>query len=269
MSERPADTDLDLLRTQAYAQPEKLEARRAIYEYQDPRPDFHAWTLDQLEWPTTGTVVDLGCGPGTHLVRLAQRCPELDLVGSDLSEGMLATTRAGGSGASVLCLDAAALALQGASTAVVMANHMLYHVADLARTLAEIRRVLVPGGVLLAVTNGRDHFVEFDRLLGQAAGRPDFVRPSVRFSLEDSRADLERVFDHVERRDHRGQLVVTDVDPLVQFAASMRDLTFIGIDDAAWTRVLADFEAVVTERIERDGAVRITSHAGAFVCRCS
>ncbi len=267
MNERPADTDLQLLRTQAYGQPDKLEARRAIYDYQDPRPDFHGWTLDQLEWPSTGTVVDLGCGPGTHLARLARRCPQLDLVGVDLSEGMLATTRAGGSGASVMCLDASALALRGASTAVVMANHMLYHVPDLGRTLDEIRRVLVPGGVLLAVTNGRDHFVEFDRLLGHVAGRPDFVRPSVRFSLEDSRGDLERAFEHVEQRDHRGQLVVTDVDPLVRFAASMRDLSFIGIDDVAWADTMAGFEALVTERIGRDGAIRITSHAGAFVCR--
>ena len=230
MIERPADTDLALLRTQAYAQPDKLEARRAIYDYQDPRPDFHGWTFDQIDWPTTGTVVDLGCGPGTHLARLTARCPGLDLVGADLSEGMLAATRAESARASVVCLDAAALALRTASAEVVMANHMLYHVADLAGTLAEIRRVLVPGGVLLAVTNGRDHFVEFDRLLGQAAGRPDFVRPSVRFSLEGSLADLERVFERVERRDHLGQLVVPDAEPLLRFAASMRDLAFVGTE---------------------------------------
>lgn len=267
MIERPADTDLALLRTQAYAQPDKLEARRAIYDYQDPRPDFHGWTLDQVDWPTTGTVVDLGCGPGSHLARLAQRCPGLDLVGTDLSEGMLVTTRAASVTASLVCLDAAWLALRTASAKVVMANHMLYHVADLARTLAEIRRVLVPGGVLLAVTNGRDHFVEFDSVLGEAAGRSGFVRPSVRFSLEGNGADLAQVFAHVERVDHRGQLVVTDVDPLLRFAASMRDLAFIGISDADWVRAMAAFEEIVTERIERDGALRITSHAGAFVCR--
>ena len=219
-----------------------------------------------MEWPATGTVVDLGCGPGTHLARLASRVPGLHLVGTDLSEGMLAATRAESPTASPVCLDAAAVALRTASAEVVMANHMLYHVADLARTLAEIRRVLVPGGVLLAVTNGLDHFVELDRLLGQAAGRPDFVRPSVRFSLEGSQADLERVFDRVDRRDHLGQLVVPDAEPVLRFAASMRDLAFVGTTDEDWAGAMVAFEEVVAERLARDGAIRITTHAGAFVC---
>ncbi len=37
----------------------------------------------------------------------------------------------------------------------VLANHMLYHVPDLDRALAEIRRVLKPTGVLIAATNSR------------------------------------------------------------------------------------------------------------------
>jgi SAM-dependent methyltransferase len=266
VSERPADTDLDLLRTKAYAGPEKLEDRRALYDYQDPRPDFHAWTLDQIEWPATGRVLDLGCGPGTHLARLGDRRPHLRLVGADASVGMLAVARAGAPSASVMALDAAAIGLGSACVEVVMANHMLYHVSDLDRTLAEVRRVLVAGGTLLAVTNGLDHFVEFDALLGEAAGRRDFVRPSARFSLERSGADLARWFDHVERRDHVGELVVPDLEPLVRFATSMRDLTFVGFDDASWARTMVRFEQLVAERLERDGAIRITAHAGAFVC---
>ncbi len=262
-----ADTDLDLLRHHAYAGPDKLEARRAIYDYQDPRPDFHAWTLDQITWPDRGVVLDLGCGPGTHLARLRARRPSLALIGADLSEGMLSTARQAGPSVHPVASDATALALRGGSVQVVMANHMLYHVTDLARTLAEVRRVLVPGGTFLAVTNALDHFVEFDRLLGEAAGRPDFVRPSTRFSIERSGEDLRRAFDQVEVREHRGQLVVPDREPLIRFAASMRDLAFVGTDDAAWATTMARFDELVTDRLARDGAIRITGHAGAFVCR--
>jgi SAM-dependent methyltransferase len=267
VSEPPADTDLHLLRTKAYAEPDKLEDRRAIYAYQQPRPDFHGWTLDQVDWPRTGIVVDLGCGPGTHLARLRQRRPGLVLVGADLSEGMLATTRAAEGSALAVATDAARVALRTGVAQAVMANHMLYHVTDLDRTLAEVRRVLVPGGAFLAVTNALDHFVELDGLLGQAAGRPGFLRPSARFNLEHSGDDLSRWFDQVERHETVGQLVVPDVDPIMRFAASMRDLAFVGTDDDAWRQTMLRFEDLVRLHLEREGALRITSHAGAFVCR--
>ena len=55
------------------------------------------------------------------------------------------------------------------SFAGVMANHMLYHVADQHGAVAEVRRVLAPGGAFVAVTNAIDHFAE----LTPAAGRGD------------------------------------------------------------------------------------------------
>lgn len=261
------DRDLQLLRTRAYAQPDKLEARRAIYDYQVPRPDFHGWTLDQVDWPEQGTVVDLGCGPGTHLARLRARRPGLTLVGADLSDGMLVAARRLEPGLAPVATDACALPLRSGSAQALMANHMLYHVADLDQTLAEVRRVLVGGATVLVVTNSLDHFAEFDELLAQAAGRPDFRRPSGRFNLEHSGADLARHFDRVERRDHRGELVVTDLEPLLAFAASMRDLAFVGVDDSTWVETMARFEVLVAAHLAAEGSLRITSHAGAFVCR--
>jgi hypothetical protein len=69
VTDRPVDTDLDLLRTEAYADPANLNDRRAIYAYREPPEDFHAWTLDQVDWPPRAKVLDLGCGPGTHVAR--------------------------------------------------------------------------------------------------------------------------------------------------------------------------------------------------------
>ena len=140
----PADTDLDRLRHLAYADPGKLDDRRAIYEYQDPRPDFYGWILDQVDWPEEGRVLDLGCGPGSHLARLAERRPGLELVGADVSTGMLAAARVAARPADPVALDAGALPFDDDSFDVVMANHMLYHVADLDRTAAELRRVIGP-----------------------------------------------------------------------------------------------------------------------------
>jgi SAM-dependent methyltransferase len=52
---------------------------------------------------------------------------------------------------------------RGDSFQVVLAAHMLYHVPELATAVAEIRRVLAPGGRCVAVTNGEAHIASLRR----------------------------------------------------------------------------------------------------------
>jgi SAM-dependent methyltransferase len=262
-----ADTDLELLRTEAYADPGHLDDRRAIYEYQDPRPDFFGWILDQVEWPDTGLVVDVGCGPGSHLERLAERAPGLTLVAADVSTGMLTTARRAVPGCHPVVLDVCSLPFGDGGADVAMANHMLYHAADLERAVAELRRVITDGGCLLAVTNSVEHLHEFYGAMARAAGLVHWDKPTDRFTLEDNGVELARHFDHVDLRHCRGQLVVTDVAPAVAYARSMQALTGRRFDTEVWEQLMTDFEAAISARIAADGAFRITIHTGAFVCR--
>jgi SAM-dependent methyltransferase len=266
VSDAPLDTDLDRLRHLAYADPGKLDDRRAIYQYQDPRPDFYGWILDQLDWPEQGTVLDLGCGPGTHLARLAGRHPRLTLVGGDVSLGMLAAARTALPSCAPVALDACALPFDDDAFDVVMANHMLYHVADLDQAAAELRRVIRPGGALLAVTNSLDHFAEYDQLVADAAGLDSWWRPSHRFNLEHSGDDLARHFDRVDVRHCHGQLAVPSAEPMVAFAASMRDLSGHAFADDEWDAVLDRFEQLAEAAIAERGPFCIRTHTGAFVC---
>lgn len=61
--------------------------------------------------------------------------------------------------------DAQALPFADATFDAVIANHMLYHIPDLPRALAEIRRVLKPAGRFYASTIGREHMHELDELI--------------------------------------------------------------------------------------------------------
>jgi demethylmenaquinone methyltransferase/2-methoxy-6-polyprenyl-1,4-benzoquinol methylase len=79
-----------------------------------------------------------------------------DVLGLDLSEGMLAEARRQLGGAVPLVrARAEALPLRGASVDFVTMGYALRHVADLAATFAEYRRVLRPGGRLLVLEIAR------------------------------------------------------------------------------------------------------------------
>ncbi len=95
-------------------------------------------------------VLDVGCGTGELTARLAAKYPRASLVGVDLEEPHLERARARcaelGARVRFEVADALALPYGDASFDFVVCRHVIQAVPDPARVLAEIRRVLRPGG---------------------------------------------------------------------------------------------------------------------------
>ena len=113
----------------------------------------HDAVLRALRRHAPVSVLDLGCGTGQLLRRLADELPVGRLVGCDFSAGMLAhaTTRLGGARCSPTLIRGDALRLpfrDGAFDAVV-STEAFHWFPDQDAAIAEIGRVLVPGGLLL------------------------------------------------------------------------------------------------------------------------
>ncbi len=143
-------------------------------------------------------VLEVGCGTGAFAARLADELPGVALLAVDQSPRFVELTRERGVPAQVQ--DVQHLLAPDAAYDVVLALWMLYHVPDLDRGLGELRRVLRPGGRLVAVTNGDEHVADLRR---EAGGR----RWRTTFSSENGEASLRRHFDAVDppgRRDPSG-----------------------------------------------------------------
>ena len=106
--------------------------------------------------PETGRALDIGCGPGQIVVKLARRWPGWHFTGVDRSANMvrraLAAQRTSGDLAarvSFQVADGSDLPFADAAFDLVLCNSVLHHVEKPARLLAEIARVAAPGGAIL------------------------------------------------------------------------------------------------------------------------
>lgn len=129
-------------------------------------------------------ILDLGCGSGADLAVLGARYPQAGLIGIDFAYPMLAAASGRARSTrgllgrllgrqrtmSLLCADAIALPLAGASVSMVWSNLMLHWLDDPLPALREMHRVLEVGGMLMFSTLGPDTLKELRSALPDNAG---------------------------------------------------------------------------------------------------
>jgi SAM-dependent methyltransferase len=252
-----ADTSREAMAEQ-YRDDRKLAARQSIYRFRRHRDarNFYDIILDLAGLDGDEVVVDVGCGNGQYLRALRRRGHRGAIAGFDLSPGMAA---AASTWAPAVAADAERLPVRTSSADVALCPHMLYHVPDQAAAVAELRRMVRPGGRAVVVTNAAAHFAEVDELVAAIAGGPPLGQ-TIPFKMEAGEQVLRGSFDTIERHDFVGALDVTEADAIVDYVASVQDA--FGLDDDG----LEEAHRAVQATIDRVGAFEITTASGAFVC---
>jgi len=262
----PRFTDANYLARQ-YGDAGNLNARVELHaRFSTNAYGWYRWLMDQYDLPAECHILELGCGPAGLWQRHAERVPAgWRLTLSDLSPGMVRQARLNlaesGLNRSLLTVDAQAIPFPDGWFDVVIANHMLYHVSDQRRALAEMQRVLAPGGRFFASTIGSKHLVELSTLVHhhdetQANWGAGTV---VSFDLDHGAERLEPWFVDIEMRRYDDELRVTD-------AQLLADYVFSDIPWDAETRQA--FVRLVQEELSRQGGcMRIQKDSGLFVAR--
>lgn len=113
-------------------------------------PELLTAILHQMETLSgPNSILDVGCGTGRLLAELQAR-PKVNLAGLDISANMLAISRQKlGANVDLRQGDSEAIPWEAASFEVVCCTMSFHHYPNPGRALAEMRRILKPGGALL------------------------------------------------------------------------------------------------------------------------
>jgi len=272
-----AGGDQDYLRTVQYADSTKL-ATRASLHVKYGRATWFPWWAAQVPWPTPATgadlqVLEVGCGAAWLWAEGTDQMPadRIDLTLTDLSPGMVdeAVARVTGLGRFAAVrgrtADAQEVPFADDSFDVVVSNHMLYHLPDPARGVAEIARVLRPAGVAAVATNGWTHLTELWQIRAEVfAGLEDLTDHDETvevFGIETGEPMLHERFGSVDFHRYDDTLRCTDPVDVVDFLCSSPPGEDADADG------LARLRAAVDRRFEAGGGTfEITKDVGIFLC---
>jgi SAM-dependent methyltransferase len=260
------------MRDGAYATPDKLDIRRALYRHADsPSEASNGRVRSVIDLHGDERIVDVGSGNGRDIGNLRDTGHVGQIIAVDLSDGML---RAIDAACDKVVGDAAALPLGDNIADVTLAMSMLYHVPDIRAAVAELRRVLRPGGTLLAATSSANDTPEitevWSRALSKVAGYEiDFRRQSaVRFTQENGAETLGQSFSAIDVTSWRTTLNVPTAREIRDYADSGRDFYESQLPDPSrWPEAMDLIEQGAADRIEHDGVFTVTIKKCTFVCR--
>jgi ubiquinone/menaquinone biosynthesis C-methylase UbiE len=237
-----------------YQDSSNLDARIRLHQrFSVNKTSWQRWVFDQIKVPDNCRILELGCGPGNLWMENAERIPEgWKIVLSDFSSGMLEQTRQnlkGRHGFQFKCFNAQSIPFEDAHFDAVIANHMLYHVADKAAAFSEILRVLKPGGCLYASTAGEQNLSEIRDLLCKFDDRlASWGKGFDSFTLENGMEQLAEWFEEVKLYRFEQALEVTEAAPLVDYVLS-------GLARQILEKRLDSFNEFVAREIESSGGV--------------
>ena len=213
---------------QRYATATNLQTRISIHDkYSTNKMGFGNWIFSNYKIDPGMRVLELGCGTGDmwknkeDLIRLCSR-----LTLSDFSKAMIAAAKSNiGEHENVeyKAIDIQEISYKNETFDVVIANMMLYHVPDLAKGLAEVRRVLKKGGFFYCATYGEHGMVEY---LSKILSVPE-NDTNKNFTLQNGSEILHKTFSNVQKLEYTDSLPVTNIDDMIEYLYSLSSMTSI------------------------------------------
>lgn len=245
-----------------YQTSQNLNTRISIHDkYSTNCQPFGNWIVSHYTISPGDQILELGCGTGSmwreslHLL-----IGNAMLTLTDFSEGMLETAKRNVTSENVRFqqVDIQNIPYPDASFDVVIANMMLYHVPDLHKGLAEVRRVLKPGGFFYCATYGIHGIMEY--IMGLLKDMGVSGQIGTTFTLQNGADSLSLHFESVQRLDREDGLAITDIGDFADYIYSLSSLT--NIANVSREVLLS----VLESRIE-NGILYVPKEYGMFICK--
>jgi ubiquinone/menaquinone biosynthesis C-methylase UbiE len=261
----PRLSDQQYLKSDQYKDSSNLDARAVIHQRFSTNPyGWFKWVFDTLlKVSENAKILELGCGHGLLWKENSNRIPSgWNITLSDLSPGMLDAAWRNlvvtGRNYKFKEIDAQSIPFEDETFDAVIANHMLYHVPDRPKAIAEIKRVLKSGGRLTATTVGENHMQQMMDWYARVHASKiwgSFANP---FTLENGLGQLKSYFPDASVSHYEDNLQITEIEPIMAYIRSGIRVSELSEDE------LANLQQDLERELQEKGKIFISKDSGLF-----
>jgi len=222
------------------------------------------WLFEKYSFSCGNRILELGCGNGEQWKNHIQQLPvDCILVLSDISEGMVKNVwekYSTNKNLLVQNIDIQNIPFPDNCFDVIIANHMLYHVPDLQKSLSEVKRILKVGGKFYAATNGNGGMrLYLHNAFKQVNPESNFFTQKFSFNMQNGMEILRGYFDDVQKYDFEDSLSITETQDLIDWLKST--ITIANYSENDLNGLYDYFERIR----QREGSINIPKEAGLFI----
>ncbi len=256
------------LSTKQYRDSGNLSSRILIHQkFSTGQQAWNDFVLELAALKPNTRVLELGCGPASLWRSVLNRLGENNrIILTDISHGMVneaANCLAWDRRFQFVCMDSMNVAFLPSAFDLVIANHMLYHVPDVAQVLQQVAKLLDQDGRFMAATNGPEHMVDLDVLLEKFSRKLDKGHAmSSNFNLLNGEKQLREFFATIELHLYSSDLWVTNAQLLTNYAYST-PLVKEQLGDDGKPEMTAFFQ----RRIDHYGGISIRKQTGVYLAK--
>jgi SAM-dependent methyltransferase len=135
---------------------------------------------------------------------------------------------------------------------------MLYHVPDRPKAIAEIKRVLKPGGRLFAATVGETHMKEMMEWYARVHVNKVWESFANPFTLENGLEQLKPYFPNVTLSRYEDGLEITEPEPIMAYIRSSIRFGELSEDE------LANLQRDLEGELRENGKILVSKDSGWF-----
>ncbi len=251
-------------------------AKRINIHTQFGSRDIDQWMLEILDLKPGIKILDVGCGSGKQCFSFYHHLSgEVEITGTDVSESLLDDARSKNEAINNV-IDFKFLDfnqpfdLPENHYDLISACFAIYYAQDIPFTLAEMHRLLVPGGRLFTTGPMPSNKQLFYDIINEATGKPIPPMPGSSRYASQIYGTMQDLFSKTEQHIFENPLTFEAVEPFMIYTrASMSE------DRKLWNSLFQtheEFEKVMTaiektahKFLERDGKLVMTKVVGGFI----
>jgi ubiquinone/menaquinone biosynthesis C-methylase UbiE len=247
-----------------YINKDTLSTRVSLHnKYSINKYGWHNWIFDQYKLNENINILELGCGTGNTWIGKENQIPKnIKIILTDISPLMIEKSKEKLDkikNFSFQIMDIQNLPFEDKSFDIIIANHMLYHVPDIAKALSEIKRILKDDGSFYTTTIGKDSLKELQDIYRSYSDKIKFqYSDECSFTLENGENILKKYFGIIEQKLYIDSLEVTDANDLMDYIVSYNEIS----ED-----IYKEINEKIRNEINKNGIFKIRKDQGMFICK--